>query len=504
MLKRPLLTIAVTLTVSGPLHAQPGNIVTTFGNNGIVTLQETCIFSGVRDMERRSDGRLMIVGGCDLEGAVLCREQDGSPVLSFGTDGQLTVDLFAGNEFIRHLHIHDDDHMTCGGGWMSTAFVIRLMADGGIDPAFNNGQPAVYSETGVVVFLRSMLVLPDNSTLIMVECDGIVKFVKFNLDGTQDLDFGINGVLSTGHDNSSWRRGAHSHGPSGSITAYFGTGTSGFTDVVLMRFDESGAPDLGFGTGGEHQLGYGSYDTPGDVLALSDGRTLICGASGGGMVGSAFVSMLNAAGAPDPSFGLNGTLTLPFVQDSVYYINKLVMQPYGGWLLLGAISSAGIGNLFWARVSNAGQLDPAFGNGGIQIIDHVGDGEWLEDGLLFDDLSLAAIGGVSEQGNPESCLVKIETGLHVGVEPVHHPCSHPLISPNPVSHGIVTLHGCGTRLRHAELASFDGRWSRELRISSVGDQNIGSLDIPDGVAAGAYRITGVTDVGVFRITLIID
>lgn len=112
-----------------------------------------------------------------------------------------------------------------------------------------------------------------------------VLLMRYNKDGTPDITFGNNGVAVYGDAGEKNDYGyAHVIQQDGRIVITGFTHNSANDDVLLVRFDPTGQPDKTFGTGGRVTWnGQGNNMDYGQGIALqSDGKIVIIGFSHNG------------------------------------------------------------------------------------------------------------------------------------------------------------------------------------------------------------------------------
>jgi len=202
---------------------------------------------------------------------------------------------------------------------------------------------------------------------------GVVRYLG---NGQLDTSFSSDGWLTTAFPN---KGDAAAYGvamsANGGITV---AGTvfnqdTGFVELAVARYLESGAADTTFGQSGLLSFAIpewrGRSNASYDVAALSDGRLLLSGYAMNSNGGVDFlVVRLQANGQLDSSFGSNGYRLLNLGQ--IDQINDLEVLPDGRILLAGYTrSSAGATNMAIGRISAEGELDTGFGSAGWLTLD---------------------------------------------------------------------------------------------------------------------------------------
>jgi uncharacterized delta-60 repeat protein len=142
---------------------------------------------------------------------------------------------------------------------------------------------------------------------------GTIAIVRYNTDGTPDTAFGTAGIVRTTLPSLASSAQAIAVQPDGKIlvaalTFAAVSGTTATTGIALLRYKNTdGTLDTAFGTGGIVTAAIGSGTTS-DTCALAlqgDGKIVVAGASPSGDV---ILYRYDGTGAPDTSgFGTNGT-----------------------------------------------------------------------------------------------------------------------------------------------------------------------------------------------------
>ncbi|KJS38248.1 MAG: hypothetical protein VR70_10455 [Rhodospirillaceae bacterium BRH_c57] len=116
-----------------------GDIDPSFGLEGCVTLSQSAWFLNVNDIERMSDGRL-VIGGYGNEANVLRLYEDGSPDMSFGNNGFIEFRA-SGRSTCKKVALIDDSILIAGdasdGNSRNDIYVAKLMPDGRPDLDFH-------------------------------------------------------------------------------------------------------------------------------------------------------------------------------------------------------------------------------------------------------------------------------------------------------------------------------------------------------------------------------
>jgi uncharacterized delta-60 repeat protein len=181
----------------------------------------------------------------------------------------------------------------------------------------------------------------------------------------------------------------------------------GDNDFVVARLGPDGTVDRSFGDGGSFTLdGMGGYDWAESVAVAPDGSIVAGGSLS--LDGNPYFTLvrLTAAGQPDARFGDGGVLVLELVGDLLQGVTAVAVRP-DGRIVAGGRYNSGYEtqvDLFVAQFTPGGELDESFGDGGIVIEDRSGAGgarfEYVED-LALDALGRVVVAGATvTQSNP--------------------------------------------------------------------------------------------------------
>ncbi len=192
---------------------------------------------------------------------------------------------------------------------------------------------------------------------IPTDDNSIVGGASGNLDST----FGLGGI-ATDFPNDSLIKEAQLQ-PDGKIVLFgWGIGSSTY-DLMVMRLNADGSPDLFFGTSGP---GYSlidfvqANDFPGGGVVLPNGKIVVGGYvnySGGGVY-AAVAAQLNSDGTLDAAFANGGKLEI-YNSSTPLRLEDIAVQPDGKLIFAG-----GDPRFTAVRVNANGTVDASFGSAG--------------------------------------------------------------------------------------------------------------------------------------------
>ena len=270
--------------------------------------------------------------------------------------------------------------------------------DGSIDSSFGiNG--AAYSKIINLSSLSSMAVHSDGKVLVSGTIGQDIGLVRFNIDGSIDTDFGIDGIATAdiGGGNDYGRDLAIQANEKIVVVGYTSDGLD--SDFAMVRFSTSGSLDMGFGVGGAATCDFNTQNDYAHAVAIqSDGKIVTAGYTSTGTGQDIAVARFNSNGLLDGEFGLGGMVE--YVYESgygnstsiVFQGNDIIIgggwSDYLGWSLDKKTQATLI------SFTNGGTLETSFGNEGIVIFKGVADAQ-IQDVLIQSDGKILVAGYTS-------------------------------------------------------------------------------------------------------------
>lgn len=259
----------------------------------------------------------------------LMQAQPGTLDNSFGDKGRAAVDMGESYDARPSLATLADgrtilvnDRRRDGYQSWCDFVVTRLLTSGAPDPTFGEGGSAL------VAFGPNKLLASGFGVPCLVQTDGKVM---------------IGGQYQVGPDQTNY-------------------------DIVLARFDTTGAPDLAFGQEGKQTLSLSIYAD--GVLALAqqaDGKIILGGYSRNAAAEAQVVLVrCNRDGGIDSSFGGAGRVTTALTDNDI--VHALLVLPDDRIIVAGSGPIGGVNQLFLARYTASGALDTSFTGDGIAVV----------------------------------------------------------------------------------------------------------------------------------------
>ena len=283
-------------------------------------------------------------------------------------------------------------------------------APGDLDPTFGTGGIAI--TFGPSDFANALVVQPDGKLVVAGTSsgDGVnhVLLARYLPNGRGDGSFGPGGKITTTVGSHSGANAVLQQ-PDGKLVVAGSVvpSSGGPSDVLLARFLPDGRLDASFGTAGIVTTHFvaNNLEEANALLLQPDGKLVVAGRSN--ILGTPFPSAILARYLPDgrldPSFGIEGKVTLTFGGGSG--INALVQQPDGKLAVagFGGLSRVTASCLVLARFQPDGRVDPTFGEGGKVTLASSSGGQAL---IQQSDGTLAVAGSFSTSSGSGLLLVR--------------------------------------------------------------------------------------------------
>ena len=357
----------------------------------------------------QSDGRIVVAGrtnnGAGLTGLAMARlNPDGSPDLSFGVNGKI---ITPGMGNASAIAIQSDGKILAAGG--SSGFQLaRYDTNGLLETSFgSNGIAGAFVADGGTA--QAVKIQWDGKIIVAgVDPGAQTEFAlaRFNTNGTLDSLFGSGGQVLTSIESACVVSGAGIQ-PDGKIVAGgFALTLSGSTvtswDFAAARYKTNGALDLSFGSVGRatNNTGGGTWDIAYAMALQPDGKVIVAGSAGLGNApgpnnpninGFVTLARFNTNGAPDPTFGNNGTVLSEVGAYSDFAL-AIALETDGKILVTGG-SQNGKYQWFVQRYNSDGSPDSTYGGNSVRFIDFNSGTNEYAYALALDSSGRAVVAG---------------------------------------------------------------------------------------------------------------
>ncbi len=298
--------------------------------------------------------------------------------VTFGEDGKVVTEISVGRDVGTSVAVQADGKIVVSGfsnnaGDLYNFATTRYNIDGTLDTDFGeNG--VVITKIGilnsqaytVLVQLDGKIIVVGTSNTIETTKD--VALVRYLTDGSLDPSFGIGGVVTSNINFSGDNVTSAALQRDGKIVvaANFTNGIN--NDIEVIRYNNDGSLDIGFGLNGVSKYSIGASDDEAYGIAVqSDGKIVIAASSRNfENYYDIAVSRLNSDGIIDSSFGVDGSTTVTVTRrigrmlDRDDHSAAIALQTDGKILIAGYSYK----DFVIIRFTNLGKLDLSFkGNG---------------------------------------------------------------------------------------------------------------------------------------------
>lgn len=333
-----------------------GNPDQTFGGDGRITTNLSARADVATDVVIQADGKIVVTGRSGGKGGrfgVVRYKSDGSLDATFGGDGIVLTDFTAGDDIASAVALQSDGKIVVAGTYREGFFansrfaLARYLTDGSLDPAFSVDGTVTADFTSKRDSANGMTIQADGKILVVGRAAGArgrFALVRFELDGVPDSTFGTSGKVMT---NFTKREDAAADVAIQSDGKLVVVGVSGFffsERFTLARYTPEGLLDDTFSGDGRVRSNFGVARA---VVLQTDGKIVVSGygfVGGSGCETGAMLSRFTTTGAPDESFGEDGTTATSFNVASD--AQDLVVQPDGAIVVAGGANFCGFKSTF--------------------------------------------------------------------------------------------------------------------------------------------------------------
>lgn len=339
--RRSLALVAATfasLLIAAPAAADPGDMNSGFAGDGATFTPGAADFDVPTDVGVQSNGRIVVVSnrstGSETTEAVVTRfTARGKVDTSFGTNGQVAVEIGGASTGAHRLAIQQDDRIVLvGRSGDAEAFrmtAIRLTANGALDTSFGTGGHRVINR-GNSSQLNDVLI-DDAGRIVAIgwSGDGVSNspvIVRLTTAGARDNSFDGDGVQTLAFPGTTVSFGEEIELAGGGryVIAVEVVRSGGVIDTAIGRVRPNGRLDTSFGSNGYRRIVTADKDRslPVGLDTSPAGRiAVLVHASNELELASAHVIALTEGGALDTSFSGDG---------------RTMMRSYeGGWIIEG-------------------------------------------------------------------------------------------------------------------------------------------------------------------------
>jgi uncharacterized delta-60 repeat protein len=274
---------------------------------------------------------------------------------------------------------------------------------GSVDLSFGNNGKVITSVGSGNNYDPDIAIQPDGKIVVTGRSPNGFTLIRYNLDGSLDASFGINGIVITLIGNSSTSKALVIQSD-GKIVVV-GTSRIIYEDFTLARYNPDGSLDTTFDSDGMLTTDFGISDYAYDLAIQPDGKIVAVGSVQVGGKTKFGAARYNSDGSLDTSFSEDGKV-ITFMNDDNDNAYSVKIQTDGKIVVAG--NSPGIFNhdIGIVRYNADGSLDISFDNDG-RVFTFLGNGS--AKGIAVEiqtDGKIVASAGRSINGKSEFVLVR--------------------------------------------------------------------------------------------------
>ena len=183
-----------------------GNMVSSFGSNGITTLSATPNFDELLLVDTQADGKIVTVGtfvNANNDSQIVIFRTNANGVLdtTFNTSGIFVIGIPSSADTPKGLQIQADGKILMANTYNSgsNTLLFRVNSNGTLDTSFDT-DGVVYFDTNLINTIEAVKIL-DNQQILAVGASGIgstnFTVLKLNSNGALDTTFGTNGYVNS-------------------------------------------------------------------------------------------------------------------------------------------------------------------------------------------------------------------------------------------------------------------------------------------------------------------
>jgi len=292
-----------------------GTLDETFDADGKLVTDLGAVYDQAYCVALQSDGKVLVAGrsgnGTNDYFAVVRYSSDGSLDATFDGDGKLITGIRLSNE-LADMVVQPDGKILVAGASSNDFAILRLNDDGTFDTTFGGDGVIVTDFQASIDGAYSIALQPDGKILVAGHSNYDFALAQYNVDGSLDASFGINGKVTTPIVGTNFGVSVKLQ-----LDGKILVGGVSNDDFALLRYNSDGSLDTTFdrpaltASATESQSFYynlpvGRFTDPdGDVLTYS--ATL---ADGSALPAWLTVNQTNGTFSGIPSGGSGGTLSI--------------------------------------------------------------------------------------------------------------------------------------------------------------------------------------------------
>jgi uncharacterized delta-60 repeat protein len=300
--------------------------------------------------------------------------------------------------------------MCFAGVWFAALTASVYAAAGDLDPSFDRDGRQVFSSTsddrGFALALQN-----DGKIIIAGDTDFLgasdVLLLRFNVGGSPDLTFNTTGRRIYNEPEAEDHGRAVTVQPNGRIVVAGYSNLFGTNDVLLLRFHANGSLDLTFDNDGRRIFSSANSDDRAFAVAVQpgDGKIVVAGYTNLLGTNDVLVMRFNANGSVDTTFDSDGRVVINGPGNDIG--QALALQADGKIVVAGYTNVLGDNDFLVVRLNVNGSLDGTFNGDGRQIIRGFGGNDRAQAVRMQSDGKIILAGYTNAAGNNDFAVARL-------------------------------------------------------------------------------------------------
>ncbi len=388
-------------------YTPEGILDSSFNGDGIFTFSSKAkTVDAATALALQRNGRIVVAGQTGRGNAgdllVLRYKTDGTLDRSFSSDGIAVYSGAAGGEDMgRAVAIQDDGKAVVVGqtsnGANSDLLVLRYTTDGTLDTLFSGDGVVVYNGTADSEDMGRAVAIQDDGKIVVVGqtsngTNNNLLVLRYTSSGSLDTTFGTGGVVSFGGSGNESGRSVVIQ-PNGMIVVAGVRSNGTDTDLLVLRYTESGSLDTTFGTGGEVTYDSGNADVAKAVALQPDGKIVVAGSSSNGSKNTVLLTRFSSGGTLDTSFSGDGIVRFNSGAAGDDSGNAVAVQSDNKIVVAGAANGS---DVLLLRYREDGTPDASFSGNGVVRFDGSADTSDAGNALALQPDGKIVVAGSSD------------------------------------------------------------------------------------------------------------
>jgi len=319
---------------------------------------------------------------------------------TFNNDGIVLTDINGRFDTGEAVAIQDDGKIVVAGssrfGINTVIAVVRYNPDGSLDTDFDFDGIVTTPLLGQDDAAFGVAIQDDGKILVGGRTWNGANFdfalIRYEDDGSLDATFGASGIVTTGFSpGSNDEAFAIALQDNGKIILAGATGSGLISAFALARYEDDGSLDASFGIGGLAVTDLAGPDRAQSIALQDDDKIVAAGFSFNGVDDDIAIIRYRSDGRVDTGFGVNGVIVLDLVSSSER-ATGVVVQPNTKIVVSGFTNLNVDFDFLMLRFLADGTPDTSFGTDGVVISDLQGSDDLAQALVLQSDTKIVAVG----------------------------------------------------------------------------------------------------------------